>query len=179
MADGSIMFLDLATVTGWCEGVPGEKPISGSIRLGYEGCTPEEKGAALFNFLAPKLMGFRYRMLVFEAPLDPRRMGRKTNISTARTLMGLAYMAGSIASLTNTRYSEANVSEVRSFILQGSKPPKDEVKRQVMKMVKTLGHTFKDDNEADAIAGWYYAGSLVQPSAQIASKLTPLFKGDR
>ena len=171
--DGSVLFLDLATTTGWCEGVPGEKPISGTIKLGYQGCTPEEKGAALFNFLSPKLMAFKYRMVVFEAPLDPRHMGRTTNAATARTLIGLAFMAGSIASLTNTRYREANVSEVRKFILSGSRPPKGEAKNAVMRTVRTLGYSFRDDNEADAIAGWLYSSSLIRPS--VGHQTAPIF----
>ena len=175
--DGSVIFLDLATTTGWCVGVPGEKPISGSIRLGYQGCTPEEKGAALFNFLSPRLMAFRHRMLVFEAPLDPRQMGRTTNAATARTLIGLAFMAGSVASLTNPRYREANVSEVRKFILSGSRPPKGEAKNAVMKVVRTLGYDFKDDNEADAIAGWLHATAILSPAT--GHQTAPLFRNGR
>ena len=171
---GPVLFLDLATVTGWCEGVPGEKPISGSLRLSYQGATPAEKYAALFEFLGQRTAVTRYHTIAFEAPLDPRHMGSKTNMNTARVLMGLAAITEAICGLTGTRTYECHLSDVRKFILAGSKPAKDEMKVAVIKMVRLMGHEPKDDNEADAVAGWYYATAILDP--RNAHNTQPLFR---
>lgn len=166
-----VLFLDLATTTGWCEGVPGEKPTSGTMRLAPPGSSPAAIFGGLLDWLASRLTTFRYRMIVYEAPFDPRHM--KTNINTARVLLGLPAIVEAVAHQTgNHRIKEASVHDVRQHLL-GRRPPKGEAKRVVMDRLRVLGYSPKDDNEGDAIAGWLYATALVE--SRIAQMTSPMF----
>lgn len=168
---GSILFLDLARQTGWCEGAPGEAPQSGSHRLAPADASPAAVYAGLIDFLGQRLTTFRYRVVAFEAPLDVRHM-QKTNINTARMLLGIAAIAEGVAYSTgHHRLFEAAVHDVRRHLL-GFRPKGGEAKRAVIDRLKMLGFNPVDDNEADAIAGWLYACAIIDP--QKAKMTLPL-----
>lgn len=174
--NGGILFLDLATVTGWCEGAPGEKPISGTLRLAPEGSNNAAVFGGLIAFLGQRLTAFRYRKIVYEAPMDPRHM--KTNIKTARMLIGMPAIVEGIAHQTGHHsISEVQVQDPRKHLL-GYIPRRekggrnDAQKRPVIERLTALGFDPADDNEADAIAGWLYACALVDPAK--AQDVTPL-----
>lgn len=170
--NGGILFLDIATVTGWCEGLPGERPVSGSIRLAPEGSKPAAIFGGMMAFLGTRLTTFRYRRIVYEAPMDPRHM--KTNINTARVLLGLPAVVEAVAHQTGHHsLSEARVDDVRMHLL-GARPAKGEAKRAVIGAVRAMGFDPTDDNEADAIAGWIYAVAQTDPKA--APQTGPLFR---
>lgn len=170
--NGGILFLDIATTTGWCEGLPGERPVSGKIRLAPEGSKPAAIFGGMLSFLGARLTAFRYRMIVYEKPMDPRHM--KTNINTARVLLGLPAVVEAVAHQTGHHaIREANVHDVRKHLL-GVRPAKGDAKRAVTEAVRALGFDPADDNEADAIAGWAYAVSLVDPKAALPTG--PLFR---
>ncbi len=172
---GPVLFLDLATTTGWCEGVPNEKPTSGTMRLAPAGSSPAAIFGGLLDWLAQRLTTFRYRMIVYEAPMDPRHM--KTNINTARILLGLPAIVEAVAHQTgHFRVKEASVHDVRTHLL-GGRPPKGEAKRVVMDRLRVLGYAPKDDNEGDAIAGWLYTSALVD--SRIAQMTSPMFAAGR
>ena len=169
---GSILCLDLATQMGWCEGEPGGKATSGTHRLAPQGAHPAAISGGLIEWLGQRLTTFRYRMIAYEAPMDPRHM--KTNINTARLLLGLCAIVEGVAYQTGhgQRLREVNVHDVRKHLL-GGRPPKGEAKTQVTRMVTALGHKPADDNEADAIAIWHYASAIAD--SRIAQMTTPLF----
>ena len=157
--NGGILALDLATTTGWAEGLPGERPTSGTVRLAPVGSPPEAVFGGLLAFLAPRMTAFRYRMVIWEAPLDPRHL--KTNVNTARVLLGLPAVAGAVAHQTgHYGANEASVHDVRSFTL-GKRPAKGEAKRAVMDAMRARGFDPRDDNEADAISLWIYAEAII------------------
>lgn len=165
-----VLFLDLATTTGWCEGVPGEKPTSGTMRLAPEGSSTAAVFGGMLDFLATRLTAFRYRLIAYEAPMDPRHM--KTNVKTARILLGLPAVVEAVAYQTgHHRLREASVHDVRKFLL-GGRPAKGDAKRAVCDRLRVLGYAPKDDNEGDAIAGWLYA--CAQIDQRIAALSTPL-----
>lgn len=171
--NGGILFLDIATQTGWCEGLPGEKPVSGTIRLAPEGSKPAAIYGGMLAFLGARLTAFRYRMIVYEAPMDPRHM--KTNINTARVLLGLPAVVEAVAHQTGHHaIREASVHDVRKLLL-GRRPAKGDAKRDVIAAVRARGFDPADDNEADSIAGWLYAVAQVDPKA--AKDTGPLFRG--
>lgn len=164
------MFLDLARTTGWCEGVPGERPTSGTIRLAPADASPGHVYAGMIQFLAPRLQSFRYRAICYEAPFDPRHM--KTNFNTARLLLSLPSIAEGVCILTGHHtIREVSVNDVRSFLL-GNRPAKGEAKQAIIDRLRGLGYDPKDDNEADAIAGWHFACSILAPAT--ATDITPL-----
>lgn len=171
MSGTSILCLDLATQMGWCEGAPGEKPTSGTVRLAPVGSSPAAIFGGLVDWLAQRLTTFRYRMIVYEAPMDPRHM--KTNINTARMLLGMPAIVEGLAYQTgHHRLMEASVHDVRQHLL-GGRPPKGDAKRVVMDRLRVLGYAPRDDNEGDALALWLYSTALA--SSRIAQMTTPMF----
>ena len=169
---GSILCLDLATQMGWCEGIPGQKPTSGTVRLAPPGSPSQAVLGGLVGWLGARLTAFRYRMVVFEAPLDPRWQKAPRSEATARMLIGLCGITEGIAHQTNHRIKEANVGDVRKHLL-GVRPQKGEGKPMVMRQLKTLGYAYRDDNEADAIALWLYSTALAE--SRIVQMTSPLF----
>ncbi|WP_194094584.1 hypothetical protein [Marivivens aquimaris] len=175
-AVGPILFLDLATTTGWCDGLPvkGEKPQSGSVRLAYQGATPGEKYDALVQFIGARFAVTRYQYLVWEAPLDPRSMGGKTNVNTARTLITLAGICDLLATSYGVRPYEVHVSTVKSFILNGRRVTGAQKKTAIIEAVTAAGYSPSDDNEADAIAGWLFAANKL--AGRPVDELLPLLR---
>jgi hypothetical protein len=161
---------------GWCEGAPGEKPTSGTHRLSPPGSSSAATLGGLIGWLGARLTAFHYRLVVFEAPLDPRWQKQPRSEKTARTLIGLCGITEGICHQTGHRVTEADVGKVRYHVL-GQRPPKGEGKALVMQRIKALGCSFKDDNEADAIALWLYATAIVD--SKLAQMTSPLFtRGD-
>jgi hypothetical protein len=165
--NGGILFLDLATTMGWCEGIPGtgDRPASGTVRLAPAGSSPAAIFGGLLDFMATRLTAFRYRLVVYEAPMDPRHM--KTNINTARILLGMPAIVEAVAHQTGHHsLREAHVNDVRNSLLgyiprreKGGKP--GDQKAPVIARLRECGYDPKDDNEADAIAGWIYAAKMI------------------
>lgn len=172
----SILFLDVATRTGFCEGAPGEKPHHGSLRFAPEGSSPEAVAAGAIKWLGQRLQAFRPNVIVVEASLDPRHMGSKTNVKTAQLLLGLPLVLGAVAHLSGVYdFRSARIDDIRRHLL-GHRPGRATAKREVIDRITALGFTPQDDNAADAIAGWLYACSIVEP--KVAALSTPLF-GDK
>ena len=162
MVLGPILFLDLARQMGWCEGEPGlAHPASGSIRL-----APSEDGqtaafVGLYDFLRDRLTTFRYQSIWYEAPLDPRWKGMATNPATTAMLFGLPAIVRVVAHKTrhfNVRSEKVGVIRRGVF---GKSPVAAEAKGFVMDELAGRGFHPRDDNEADAIAGWLYACDYV------------------
>ena len=176
MSAGSVMFLDLARQTGWCEGRPGERPISGTHKLAPEGSESPAIMGGMIQFLGQRLMAFKPKTLVYEAPFDPRHM-KKININTIRILWGLPGVVEGVAYRCGVYdVREANVNDIRRFLI-GRTPKRDEAKQAVIDHLRALGHDPKDDNEADAIAGWYYACSIID--RRTGARSTQLFAGQQ
>lgn len=170
-----ILFLDLATTFGWCEGVPGEKPIFGHERFAPEGADSPAVFAGAIKWLATRCQAFKPRTIAYEAPLDPRHMGEKTTMNTARRLIGLPACIEGAAYLSGVwDIREARADDVRYFLL-GKKVKKAEAKGLVIGKLRDLGYDVHDDNAADALAGWLYTCSLIAPG--VARETSPLFSG--
>jgi hypothetical protein len=173
--NGGILALDLATTMGWAEGVPGtgDRPTCGTQRLAPSGSEPAAIFGGMIDFIARRMQAFQYRMVIYEAPFDPRVMGFKTNVNTARMLLGLpAIVEGVCYQMGMHNLREANVNDVRKFLL-GVRPKKDEAKGAVIQRLRTLGHDPQDDNAADALALWLYAASIMD--SRVGIKTTRLF----
>lgn len=170
----SVLALDLATTFGWCEGVPGEKPIFGEQRFAPAGADSSAVFAGAIKWVAERCSAFKPSILIYEAPLDPRHLGPKTTRDTALRLIGLPACVEGTAYLSGVYdIREARADDVRSFLL-GTRPKKADAKRMVMDRLKLLGHEVKGDNEADALAIWLYASALIDPKAGIQT--APLFE---
>lgn len=155
--NGGILALDIASTTGWAEGLPGERPISGSVRLAPPGSPHAAVFGAMLAFVGARLSAFRYRLVVFEAPLDPRWKGAMTNTNTARLLLGLPAVFEAVAYQTgHYSISEATSGDVRKHML-GCRPKAADAKPLVIAKARQMGFDPKDDNEADALLLWHFA----------------------
>lgn len=152
-----ILFLDIATRTGWCVGAPGAVPTSGTCRLGRTGAKDAEVFGAMLAWLGGLLTEARFARVIFEAPVGPGMVG-KTNFSTMRRLNGLCAIAEAVCHQTQHPVYQASAASVRKVVL-GNGRPKD-AKAAVMAEIRARGFDPADDNEADAIAGWLYACAM-------------------
>lgn len=169
----SILFLDLATKTGFCEGEPGGKPYFGSTLFAPEGSPSAAVFGGAFKWLATRCQAFKPRTIVFEAALDPRHMGGKTTRDTAMRLIGLPAVMEAAAYLCGVYdVREARADDVRLFLIN-KRPKKAEAKRLVIQKLQALGYDVTDPDAADAIAGWLFACNLIAPGT--APDVTPLF----
>lgn len=168
-----ILFLDLATRTGWCEGVPGGKPTFGSTLFAPEGAGSGAIFGGAFKWLAERCQSTRYRAIYIEAPLDPRHMGNRTTRMVGLRLIGLPAVMEAAAYLCKQYvFEEVRADDVRLTLL-GYRPKAAEAKQAVMKGLKALGFDVDDPDAADALAGWLHVSQIVAP--EIAHKITPLF----
>ena len=165
-----ILFLDLATRTGWCDGVLGQRPESGTIRLGRTGAADAEVFGAMMAWIGGRLDAVRYARVVFEAPVGPGMAG-KTQYKTARRLGGLCAVVEAVCHLTGHPVYQASASSIRKAVLGTGRP--EDPKQAVIAHVRSLGFDPADDNEADAIAGWLYA------CADFEKKNPPLIRAAR
>jgi len=167
MSGRSILFLDLATTTGWAEGEPGERAVCGTVRLAPKGGTPGAIGAGLMDFLVPRLKAFLPARLVYESPFI-----NKSNANTSRITWGLGLITETIAHRFGVTCLEANLNTIRKEML-GFVPRGEGVKQAVISHVRALGYEPADDHAADALLGWMFACSALDPGS--ALKTTPLF----
>lgn len=156
----AILALDVATNTGWAEGTPGGLPRLGSIRFGDAGGSHEAAFAEAMGWIGERVLAFPPRLLVMEAPLPPSFMRGKTNVDTARKLLGLSAIIGGTAhkfGCWNIR--EASVADVRHYFLGKRNMPGKDAKRATIAKCREMGLEPKNDNEADAAALWFYTCS--------------------
>lgn len=154
----AILFLDLATTTGWCEGAPGSRPASGSRRLGRTGASDAEVFGLTLGWLGDMLTSRRYAKVIFEAPVGPGMAGR-TNFKTMRRLNGLCAIVEAVCHQTGHPVFQASAMSIRKVVLGTGKP--ENPKQAVIAEMRRRGFDPADDNEADAIAGWIYACTII------------------
>lgn len=163
-----ILFLDLATRTGWCEGIPGGEPTYGSTLFAPEGAGRGAVYGGAFKWMAERIQATRPRAIAYEAPLA-------RNAKTAELLMGICGCINAAAYLCRVYdVRRVHVSSVRAYLLDKGAPRAGaEVKHAIIDQCKLRGFHPTNDDEADAIAGWLYTCGLLAP--EIAHKTTPLF----
>jgi hypothetical protein len=170
-----ILALDLATVSGWAIGSPGEQPRSGVICFGQSSPTHGQIASAAIAWFIETLTEFKPQQIVYEQPLPPNFTGGHTTLNTAMIAMGLPFLMEGIAyRLGLFNVEPVRVSDVRTFFIGGNLKSAEAKKLTFERCVK-LGFTPADDNESDALALWCYQCARVKP--ELAHKLTPLFGG--
>jgi hypothetical protein len=175
----TLLFLDLATVTGWAVGPIGGKPISGSQRLAPSGAPSSEVFGNFLKWLHDMIAVHSPRVVAFEAPLPPSLLRGKTTVDTARRLMGLPAITEAVCNRMGIHsVLEARVDDIRQHFIGRRNLPGADGKRAVIARCRQLGYEPKDDNAADALAGFDYVAAVRNP--KIAHLRTPLFeKGAR
>lgn len=153
---GGILALDLAFRAGWAYGAPGGRPTSGHHRIGKVGGSDGEFFTAYHDWLCDLITVHAPGAVCWEAPF----IRGVQNLQTAKRLMGLSAVTDLVATLRQVRGHELNVATVKKFFTgSGRAEKKDMVFR-----ARQLGHDVTDDNEADALACFYYAESCLYPS---------------
>lgn len=168
-----IMALDLASVSGWACGEPGQTPAHGSIRFASAGASHEAIFAAASKWIGDKITFYAPGMVVWEAPLATSFRRGNTNINTTTLLYGLPAIIGAVAYLRGVYdIRKADTRDVRLHFI-GKNPTRTKAKGLVIRQCRAMGWDVADDNEADALATWSYMCSLLDP--KLAVRPTPLF----
>jgi hypothetical protein len=171
-----ILALDLAARTGWALGCCDDaKPRSGSVRFARPGASMGAVFADCRQWLNALLdIESDIKLVVFEAPGDPRHFGPRRP-ETARILIGLAAV---VEELTYTRggldVREASVNDVRRHFIGGGRHKAGEAKPLTIAACNRLGWAPGDDNAADALALWHLQASILRPA--LAVQTSPLFR---
>ena len=160
-----LLFLDIATTTGWAAGSAlSDRPSeSGIIALPRTKGTDAKFGAFL-DWMVARLSAHRPRLVVFEAPIGPGmdRAGL-TNYATKYTLTGLCAVAEAACAVSRVPCAQVSSAKIRKSLL-GAKPPAKEAKAMVIAELHRRGYAPRDDNEADAIAGWLHSAAELRAS---------------
>lgn len=159
-----ILCLDLATTTGWASGRPFEPrangflPASGSIRFGKSGADDGEVIGKLMQWLKDQTTSTDFGMIVFEAPVGPGMAGR-TNFKTLARLVGMCKAVEAVCYLRKVPVYQASAASIRKEVLGTGRP--ENPKAAVMAEMRARGFDPADDNEADALALYFYASVLL------------------
>lgn len=108
-----ILALDIATSTGWCCGVPGERPDLGSVELA-PGRSIGERGCALVDWLDDYRAFFAPWLIVYEAPLQ---RGEHLSVQAGRLALGLAMAVEMYGFRAGIVVREANVQQARKAVI--------------------------------------------------------------
>lgn len=165
-----VLFLDLATITGYGAGSVAGVEESGTITFPKTG---DDFGTLVwamldtFGDLADRL---KPDQIGYEAPVMPK----KTTMQTLRKLYLMGPMVEAVALKRKIPCFEGMRSEILTHFL-GRGYPQDRETRQshVKTKCRARGWKFIDDNEADALAGLDWALACDVPNFAIAG--TPLF----
>jgi hypothetical protein len=172
---GPIFALDLAIRSGFACGLPGAKqPVSGSVRFASPGASHEAIFAAALSWATAQFRTHKPSLIVWEAPLPTSFKGGSTNTDTTTVLFGLPAVFGAVAFLLGIHdVRKARTSDVRHHFIDCN-PKRDTAKALTMRQCRALGWAPADDNEADALAVWHYAATIVEPKR--ALETSPLFR---
>lgn len=162
--EGDILFLDLARVSGWCQG-PVRGPLHyGSVPVAPEGSSDGALFAGMLDFIVDRLKVFRPRVLAYEAPLDPRQL-RKTTKRTIRHLNGYpAIIEAAAYKLGLFDVREAEVGDVKYFWLGKRNISSDISKRMIRDKLRGLGYDPQSLDASDAIAGHRFVSAEIDPT---------------
>jgi hypothetical protein len=164
-----LLTVDLATRFGWAIGPVGGVPEFGAQRTAPEGANDASYFAGMFRWTVGMIRDHGVNRVVFEAPIDPRQLGGKTNRQTGLRLIGLPAVfqaACSLCGVIDPR--EAKSSDVRKWLLgkvprqpKGSKDPSF-AKDRVAEGLAARGFECLDNDAADALAIWLYSDMLMR-----------------
>jgi hypothetical protein len=169
-----VLALDLASRTGFCVGVPGDrKPLSGSIRFASAGASHEAIFAAAYQWTSGMVHEHKPSTVVWEAPMPTSFNRGSSNVNTTTLLYGLPAVIGAAAYRCGVYdIRKASTKDVRNHFI-GSNPKRVQAKELTIRQCRVMGWPVADDNEADAIAVWSFMCSILEP--KLAVLPTPMF----
>jgi hypothetical protein len=170
-----VLGLDIARVTGFAHGdVHANAPTWGCVRFGSPNTPSSEVfGNAMLwgNTFIPKL---KPDLVFVEALLPPDAMKDRTSRATRDILCGLNAIMYACAHAAGVgEIASAQVNDIRQHFIYDRTLPRKFAKMEVKRKCHELGWNVSNDNEADAVACWSYACSLIDP--KLALRGSPLF----
>lgn len=170
-AAAEILFLDLATKTGWSRGPAGKIPISGSVQLGKGGLGPGQLGLWLRDHVRkhgkPDLIGLE-KWLNIRASMNDR------SVEVALRLNGCCH---GIAGVYGIKVVEVPANTIRAAVCgKASGGDRKATKAMVVYTARLLNLLPKDaaddDDRADSLIGWRYVEAVYGRSAPAEFMLT-------
>ena len=173
-----LLALDLASRTGWAFGpIERDQPFFGSQKFssGRDGA----RGEVFANALRWMLQVCKESIpdaVVCEAPLHHALRRGNSREGNDEIAFGLAAVVEAAARVRGVRIMKpAPTIAVRRYFIDANLP-REEAKRVTMRRCRTLGIDVSDDNQADAVALWFYQSGLLR--ADLALRTTPLWSGE-
>lgn len=162
-----ILFLDAAGTTGVAFGAPGSEPKFATRSFIGRGASGEVV-ARFRAWLVATIDKLEPSVIAFESPYIPR-FGSKGPPQNAVTIRRLHALCGTIEAVCwerNIDCYEAGASEItRAFTGRGSWGSRDKKKAATVAQAKRYGWDVANHDEADALAGWCLAESILDPIA--------------
>ena len=153
----TLLYLDLATKTGWAVGDITGRPQFGTQVMPSTGPALGTFGNAFEDWLCSLLGEHKPDHVAFESPF----LGGTLNLHTTRKLTGLCFVTEMLCGREGIRVTETHYSAVRMWALGHAKRGKWADKEHkitwkfhMMQAAKARGHDVHDDNQADAVLGW-------------------------
>jgi hypothetical protein len=168
---GTVLSLDLATVTGFAWGKPGTVPKFGNKRWMKPGGSRASAYRELRGWLDAFTHNEKIDLIVYESA-NVQFMAGKTNIDTIKLLIGLAENLEEWCH-DHIELREASVSQVRSHFL-GQNLKAVVAKPATVSRCHELGWNVTTHDEGDACALWDYQCCHLRPDIAVGS--TPLFR---
>jgi hypothetical protein len=157
---GNILALDTARTTGWCVGVPGDRPHYGSVT--FNGPSHGAVYAAFADWVEDAIRLHRPREIVVESPLH-----RGGHLGQDAALLAFGFLAHLelLAHDHAVRLLAEHVQTSRKQIIGRGNFAKGTAKDEVMAWCKGQGFNPPTHDAADAIVLWHYAAKLRQGRA--------------
>lgn len=191
---GGILALDVATISGWAYGLPGERPRWGSWRAGRVGAAPGEILALFHDWLEARVAEHQPGWLIFEAPYVPnvtpkqvrtasghkvwtaRTKGTPIDIKVLRRLIAMCGLVELVAHRHRIQVREELPNVItKSFTGHGNWGGREDKKLATIKMCEVYGWAVSDDNQADALALWVHGEAVLYSQIAAKRRAGPLF----
>ena len=146
---GKILAFDLATQTGWACGAPEDLPTFGTHNFPSTGDNigrHQSNARAWFNQM---LNAHRPAYVIFEQP----SLFGKTTPTTMRKLCALANTLEEVCLEQKIKCEQGNPKRVKKFWTGNGNADK----AMMFRFARRYGFKVHNDDEADAIAHWFYA----------------------
>jgi hypothetical protein len=179
-----LLSLDIATVTGVCEGLVGEPPRFETLRFAADGEDHEEAFCRALRWIAGRLdRDPRPDAVLVEARINPGafigkynpakgKVDMTTNPDTTIRLIGLWANIAAAALVRGILYRRVDVRTARREFLGDGGLKRDEAKRRAFEMCKLLGWSPSNRDEGDAGCVHYCGSVLLAP--RLAPVVTPM-----
>lgn len=159
----SIFTLDLATQSGFADGLAGAMPRFWSQRLAGKGAPQEEIFSGLIKHVGLHIRAFPPDIFVIEEP-DLFRL--KAGVATRQSievLFGLSAIAQGVAHRMGVkRVSRVAANDVRSFFVGQRKLKRVDAKRLTVEECHRRGWMVRNDDEGDACALHAFMSEVVR-----------------